>query len=186
MDFESKFAAGLSYQEFLAQHGTEEQRRRWGSIHEAVSLSDAQIRLLGSFKREMKVLVLAGAWCGDCVHQCPIYDRFARASTAIQLRFFDRDTHLDLAGELKICGGSRVPVVLFLSEDGAEVGRYGDRTLSRYRQIATEHLGPACPAGLTVPDRPMLESVTQEWLNEFERVQLLLRTSPRLRKIHDD
>lgn len=186
MDFHAKFAEGLSYHDFLAQHGTEEQRRRWAAIHEAVNITDEQASLLGSFKRVMKVLCLSGAWCGDCVNQCPIFDRFARTSTAIELHFFDRDTHMDLAGELKICGGSRVPVLLFLAEDGAEVGRYGDRTLSRYRQIAVEHLGPACPTGLSNPDKPMLEAVTQEWLDEFERVQLLLRTSPRLRKIHND
>ncbi|HVW38728.1 MAG TPA: hypothetical protein VHB99_15545, partial [Pirellulales bacterium] len=66
------------------------------------------------------------------------------------------------------------------------VGWYGDRTLAKYRQLAAEQLGASCPTGLVVPDRPLLEAVTQDWLDEFERVQLLLRTSPRLRKLHGD
>ena len=67
------------------------------------------------------------------------------AYVGIVLRFFDRDTHPDLTAELRICGGARVPVVVFLSEDWFEVGRYGDRTLAKYRQLAADMTGPACP-----------------------------------------
>lgn len=185
-NYAAKFSDGLSYDEFLARHGTEEHRRRWAGVHAAVQLGEAQRRLLAGFKREMKVLCMAGAWCGDCVNQCPIFDHFAQAGGTIQLRFFDRDVHPDLAAELKICGGARVPVVVFLSEDGQQVGLYGDRTISKYRQLAIDQLGASCPTGLVPPDRSLLDAVTQDWLNEFERVQLLLRISPRLRQLHGD
>ena len=186
LDYAARFAAGLPYLEFLAKHGSEDHRRRWAAVHAAVRLTDKQRQLLGGYKREMKVLCLAGAWCGDCVNQCPIFDHFAQASRAIQLRFFDRDAHPDLAAELKVCGGSRVPIVVFLSEDGQQVGWYGDRTLSKYRQMAIDQLGSSCPTGIGPPDRSLLDAVTQDWLNEFERVQLLLRLSPRLRQLHRD
>ena len=42
------------------------------------------------------------------------------------------------------------------------------------------------PTGIAPPEQSLLESVTQEWLNEFERIQLMLRTSGRLRKLHGD
>ena len=99
----------------------------------------------------MPVLCLAGAWCGDCINQCPAFDHFARASPAIDLRFLDRDARPDVRDALAINGGHRVPVVVFLSEDGYEVSRYGERTLSTYRTLATEQLGPACPTGLVPP-----------------------------------
>jgi hypothetical protein len=92
----------LPYEEFLAKHGTEGYRVRWASVHAAIKLSDAQRELLAGFQREMKVLCLAGAWCGDCVNQCPIFDHFARATSTIQLRFVDRDVHVDLSEDLKI------------------------------------------------------------------------------------
>jgi Thioredoxin len=185
-DFGSKFSAGLAYQEFLKEHGTEEHRRRWTELHARVRLSDEQKALLASFKREMKVLCLAGAWCGDCVNQCPIFDHFATTNKNIVIHYFDRDTHPDLTGELKICGGARVPMVVFVSEDGFEVGRSGDRTLSKYRKLAADQFGPACPTGLVPPEQNLLAAVTQDWLDEFERAQLILRTSARLRQKHAD
>lgn len=102
----------------------------------------------------------------------------------IDLRFVDRDADAGLAGELRICGGSRVPVVVFLSEDFAECGRYGDRTLSRYRAMAAELSGAACSTRIV--ESGALDAVTTDWLREFERVQLMLRTSPRLRQKHGD
>jgi hypothetical protein len=104
----------------------------------------------------------------------------------IHLRFLDRDDHADVQRELQINGGNRVPVVVFFSEDGFEVARYGERTLSKYRQMMRDHAGPSCPTGLAVPGDTLLSQATQEWLNEFERVQWLLRLSPRLRQKHGD
>ena len=185
-DFAAKFAAGLTYEPFLERFGTLEHRRRWANLHAAVKLTDAQRQLLAGFRRDMKVLCLAGAWCGDCVSQCPIFDHFARATPRIQIRYLDRDAESELAAELRVCGGGRVPIVVFLSEDGQEVGRYGDRTLTRYRRLAAQQLGPSCPTGLVAPDLDETAAVTQDWLDEFERVQLLLRLSPRLRQLHGD
>src|SRR5262245_25194580 len=137
-DYGAKFETGLGYHEFLAKYGTEEQRRRWEAVHEAIELTEAQRELLKGFTREMKILCLAGAWCGDCVNQCPIFDHFEIANPRIRIRYFDRDANPDLGELLSICGGARVPVVLFVSEDNFQVGWYGDRTLSKYRQMAAE------------------------------------------------
>lgn len=187
MDFAAKFENGLSYAEFLTKHGTADQQQRWAAVHEQVTLTAAQRDVLSGFVRQMKVFVVAGAWCGDCVNQCPIFDHFVAASNGtIDLRFFDRDEHSDLADALSICGGQRVPSVLFLSEDGFVCGRSGDRTLAKYRNMAETQLGAACPTGIGGAEQSLLGQVTQEWLNDFERIQLMLRLSGRLRKLHND
>jgi len=80
MDYAKVFETVLTYQNFLAKFGTPEQQRRWEGVHADIKLTDAQKQLLGSFKRKMPVIVLAGAWCGDCVNQCPIFDHFASAT----------------------------------------------------------------------------------------------------------
>jgi hypothetical protein len=200
-DFAAKFSEGLNYHDFLARHSTDEHRRRWAAVYERVQLTAQQREELAGFVRQMKVLCVAGAWCGDCVNQCPIFQRFAEAapkggsagaspsqaaSHSLDVRYFDRDVHADLQAELRICGGNRVPMVVFLSEDDQFLGLYGDRTLAKYRQLAVDQLGPSCPSGIAPPPQTLLDAVTQEWLNEFERAQLMLRLSSRLRALHGD
>ena len=87
---------------------------------------------------------------------------------------------------MRINGGDRVPVVLFLSEDNEFCGLAGDRTLSRYRAVAAKQLGPSCPTGIVLPPTEEIAATLQDWVNEIERVQWMLRISPRLRKKHND
>ncbi|MFO0811273.1 MAG: thioredoxin family protein [Gemmataceae bacterium] len=184
MNLFDKFAQALPYAEFMARHGNPGYDARWKAMAEQVVLTPAQRELLAQFTRETNVLVLAGAWCGDCANQCPIFDRFAEVAPALKVRYLDNAEHADAQAELKINGGNRVPVVVFFSEDGQEVGRYGDRTLSKYRMMIEQHIGASCATGLGRD--PLLAQVTQDWLNEFERVQWVLRLSPRLRQKHGD
>jgi thiol-disulfide isomerase/thioredoxin len=181
-----KFSAGLPVAGFLAKYGTPADRARWQRSAEQTQLTDAQKRLLGTFVRRTNVLVLAGAWCGDCASQCPIFERFAEAAPVIVTRYLDRDEHADVQEALRINGGNRVPVAVFFSEDGHEVARYGERTLARYRQLIEQQVGESCASGIAKGTDPVQMQVVQEWLNEFERAQWILRLSPRLRKVHGD
>ena len=138
-------------------------------MHARYALTPAQRGLLNTFTRRMPVICLTGAWCGDCINQCPVFDHFAQATPVIDLRFLDRDALPAVREELKINGGARVPVVVFLSEDWQEVSRYGERTLSIYRKLAADQLGPSCPTGLVPPATEALATITAEWLAEFEQ-----------------
>ena len=179
------FERGLPYVAFLDQYANPEQRRRWDDFHATVKLTDDQRALLQSWTRTMKVLVVAGTWCGDCVNQCPMFEHFASACSRLEIRYFDRDAHPALTADLMTCGGSRVPTVVFLSEDGHVCGRYGDRTLAKYRSVVANLTGASCPTGL-IHEGSLTEQVVQDWLNEFERIQWMLRTSSRLRQVHGD
>jgi thiol-disulfide isomerase/thioredoxin len=183
--FRDKFESALEYHSFLEAYASPPDRGRWDDLFARFQLSTRQREILQGFVREMNVLCLAGAWCGDCVHQCPILEHFARANSKVRLRFIDRDSDPELARELQVCGGSRVPVVVFLSEDFTECGRYGDRTLTRYRTLAQELRPDQGAVGMVMP-AISLEEVADDWLREFERVQLMLRLSPRLRRLHND
>lgn len=186
MDLFEKYTHGYAYDNFLAKYATEPQLKRWRQVESQVSLTDEQKAVLGGFRRTMKVLCLAGAWCGDCSGQCPVFTHFAAAAPVIEVRYLDRDEHPDVQLALKINGGDRVPVLVFFSEDGYEVARYGERTLSRYRQLMRDTFGASCPTGIIPANDPTLAQVTQDWLNEFERVQWLLCLSTRLRRLHGE
>ena len=181
-----KFNAALPYEEYV-RTGTAEQQRRWRQVYESARLTAAQSGLVAGFTRDMKVLVVSGVWCGDCVEQCPLLQRCAEANPArVALRLLDRDEHRDLSSQVRLNGGDRVPVALFLAEDDELCGVYGDRTLSRYRALAARQLGPACPTGIVPPGPGELGATLQDWLDELERVQLMLRLSARLRQKHGD
>ncbi len=181
----ARFAAGLNWSDYLAT-GKPAQREAWNAVYNQVFLSDSQRKLLADFKRDMKVICLSGIWCGDCVQQGPLLQRIAEAADRITLVWLDRDEHKDLAARVQINQGLRVPTVIFLSEDDEFCGLYGDRTLTRYRAMADSQLGPACPIpGAPIPTDELLATM-QDWLDEFERIQLLLRLSPRLRQKHND
>ncbi|MBM4109203.1 MAG: thiol reductase thioredoxin [Phycisphaerae bacterium] len=182
----AKFDQAIPYDAYAAT-GTPEQQRWWAAAHARVRLTAEQRRVLATFTREAPVLVLSGTWCGDCADQCPILDHVARAAPDhVRPRFLDRDRHLDLAERVRICGGLRVPTVIFLDEDFGFVSVLGDRTLSRYRAMAARQLGGACPLPGAEPPADEVAACVADWADEFERVQLLLRLSPRLRERHGD
>jgi len=180
------FTSAQPYDRYL-KTGTEEQQRRWTQVYDAAHLTDAQERLLAGFVREMKILIFSGIWCGDCVQQCPLIYRIAEANPAkIDLRFVERLKEAELPPEWRINAGSRVPVVVFLSEDSEWCATAGDRTIHRYRALALARLGPMCPTGIVAPEKDELDATLGDWLNEIERVQLMLRLTPRLRQKYQD
>jgi thiol-disulfide isomerase/thioredoxin len=184
--FSEKFSAAFPYDRYV-QTGTEDQLHRWKQVYDAAVLTTPQKNLVGGFVRRMNLLIISGIWCGDCVQQCPLIARIAETNPEkINLRLLDRDQHRDLAESFRVNAGDRVPIVLFLSEDFEFCASYGERTISRYRAFAQRYLGPACPTGIVAPDKDELTATLADWLTEIERIQLMLRLSPRLRQKHSD
>lgn len=181
-----KFSSGLPYDRYV-QTGNEEQQRRWKQVYDAAQLADTQKQLIAGFVRQMKILIFSGVWCGDCIQQCPLIQRIVEVNPAkIDLRFVERPKEKELDPEVRTNGGSRVPVVVFLSEDNEWCATDGDRTIHRYRALAHARLGPMCPTGIVAPDKDELEATLGDWLDEVERVQLMLRLTPRLRQKYQD
>lgn len=178
------YTEALPYEEFLSEHGSPADRARWDRTRNAVELTETRVELLKKFVRETHILVLAGAWCGDCAANCPLFERFAEVAPVLKPRYLDRDAFPEAQKELQINGGNRVPVVVFFSEDGVEVSRFGERTLTTYRRMVAQATGEVCGSGVIGKDE--LSGVVQDWLDEVERVQWILRLSPRLRRLHGD
>lgn len=196
MNWQEAYARALPYAEFLTRYGTEAHRQRWQAAYERARVTGAQRALLDGFRRQMHLLCLAGTWCGDCVRDGAILQRIVESAPCIALRFLDRDEDPEIARHLSINDGLRIPVVVFLSEDFIECARYGERTLATYRKMAAERLGDRAGgdgpgeaqviAGAPGTPEEHYAAVVQDWMDEIERVQLLLRLSPRLRAKHGD
>jgi hypothetical protein len=177
-------AAGLPWPQYLQAHAS--RTSSWGQHLANARLSPAQQALLGGFTRRMPVLVLTGAWCGDCAVQCPMLGAIAGACPAADVRFLEQESHHALAERVRINSGTRGPTVIWCAEDFEFCSVMGDRTLARYRAMAARQLGASCP----LPGAPVAAdeaaATMQGWIDEFERVQLMLRLSPRLRQLHGD
>jgi hypothetical protein len=185
--FRAKFGQGLPYDRYL-EGGSADQRASWRRHWEAVSLRPEQRALLAGFTRRMNVLVTSGLWCGDCAVQVPMLAHIAAGAKVIDLRMLDRDEHADLSEQVKICGGLRVPTAIFLNEDFEFTSILGDKTLARLRSQAARVVGEgaSCQLPGALQGTDVAAATLADWLAEFERVQLLLRLSPKLRQRHGD
>jgi hypothetical protein len=183
-ELQSWFEKGETYESYLAKAA--DRAAPWHAVGKTTQLSEAQKALLMGFVRSMNVLVISGIWCGDCSAQGPMLEAIGAASPKINMRWVDRDEALELSNKVKINAGNRVPTVIFMAEDFEPVSVFGDRTLSRYRALAARQVGAACDIPGVAIEQNEFEATLQEWLNEFERVQLLLRLSARLRQQHGD
>lgn len=177
--------AALPYAEFVAT-GDSEDQKAWQAVFDRVGPTPHQGEFLKAFTRQMKILVVAATWSRDCVRQVPMLERLAAASPVVHVKVLDRDAHPDVRDEVRLCGAARVPVAIFLTEDYFECSRMGDRTLSTYRTLAKALIGPTCPVGDPLLKEDEIAATQQDWLNEFERVQLMMRLSPYLRERYGD
>lgn len=182
----ASFDKGLEYNQYVAS-GSPDQQQSWKAFGAKVALTPGQQDLIAGMTRQLKILVVSGTWCGDCVQQVPMLDAIARLNPkTLQLRLVDRDEHKALSDAVKICGGNRVPTVLFLNEDYEFLGLYGDKSISRLRAQAQKALGAACmlPGASVASDE--VAATLQDWVQEVERAHLIARLSPRLRQRHGD
>ena len=173
------------YEAYLRKSDPEKVPRWRDSEGRIPELTAEQLERLQGYDRELNVLFYCGVWCGDCSRQGPMLKKIADAcGDKVSVRFIERDASEELQDELRILGALRVPMVVFLSEDFWEVGRFGERTLSVYRSKAAREIGRGADAGILAPNAR--ERELADWVDIFERVLIMLRLSPPLRKRHRD
>ena len=182
--WQSCYETALEYEQYLVQSPSY-QAERWLDMAKKIPpVGEGERRRLRGYHRALKVLMVGGVWCGDCVRQGPMIKLIVDAcEDEVQMRVIDRDSNIELRDELRIMGATRVPVVVFLTEDFFEAGRFGDRTLTTYRKMAANAL-----PGRALRPSPQDEwaSELSEWVDIFERMLLMTRLSPLLRRRHGD
>lgn len=180
------FDLAQPYEDYLGASEADK-AQRWRDMEEILPAPGAEYReRLGSIARRLNILMYSGVWCGDCVRQGPMLRRITEACADAHLRIIDRDASEALKDELRILGAMRVPIVVFLTEEFMEIGRFGDRLLTVYRAKAQREMGATCDTGLVAPPLEQLLAEQAEWVDVFERMLLMARLSPPLREKHGD
>lgn len=185
--WKTHFRTALDYESYL-ESSDPKRAAHWRTLAEKIpELSTEQTKRVQGHGRELNVLMVSGVWCGDCVRQGPMVRQIADAcGDSVELRIIDRDESEALRDEVRILGALRVPVVVFLSEDFHEVGRFGDRMLTTYRRKLATEIGAACAVPTAELPAEELRSERDEWLDVFERMLLMVRLAPVLRERHAD
>ena len=183
--WKDKWVKAQTYDDFI-ESGTASEKEQWLDRKNRVpDLTEKQIERLKGYNRELNVLVYAGSYCGDCSRVAPMILKMAEAAgEKVKVKFIDREVSTELRDELKILGAIRVPVVVFLTEDFWHVGRFGERLLSVYRSKAAREIGRGKDHGVLSPKA--LEREISEWLDVFERMLIMVRLAPPLRKRYND
>jgi thiol-disulfide isomerase/thioredoxin len=175
----------VDYNNFLSKAKPDEITQWKEREKRILDLSSEQKGRLQGYNRELNVLMYAGTWCGDCSRQAPILKKLTEASEkGVKLRLIDRETSKELQDELRIVGALRVPIVVFLTEDFWEVGRFGERLLHVYRSKAAREIGRGTDEGVLSPGA--LAKEVSDWIDIFERMLIMVRLAPPLRKRHGD
>ena len=125
MNYESIFAAGLSFAEFVGSANANAEL--WREFSERAPLDDelaARIRESGG---PWCLLVLADDWCGDAVNTLPVINRLVEAVPNAELRIVPRDAHPEIRDRHLTNGSRSIPIVILLDPGGVPLGWWGPR-----------------------------------------------------------
>jgi hypothetical protein len=184
-----RFAAGLTWQEYLAQ--MRRARARVEHDYDKAALTAEERRFFGGLGHVRYALMLAEDWCAE-VHRCaPLVARIAEAMPGCELRQFFRDRTAEVTDCFLDDHGYRtIPLVVFFDRDWNEIARWIVRSPStspRVAAIRARTLGAAPPArqfAAMIEYQRQIQAAHDApggplWREAVEEVRLLLEASGR-------
>jgi thiol-disulfide isomerase/thioredoxin len=183
--WKTSWEVAKNYNNFM-EGAPKEHITKWSeSLERAPLLTEEQRNRLSGINRILHILMVGGIWCGDCSRTAPYIMKIVEAAgEKVDFRIIDRDASEKLKDEIRIMGGPRVPAVIFLTEDWLEAGRFSDRTLTVYRSKMAREVGRGIEQGILSPQAR--ERELSEWVDVVERILIMLRVAPALRKKYGD
>lgn len=119
MSLQTWFEKGLTPKEYMDT--LEKHKDGFHAIYDTFSVPTDTIFT----NKNIRAIVLAEPWCGHCMLNIPILLRIAEHAN-FDVRFLLRDENLELMDQYLTNGKSRtIPIVIFIDENGEEVGKWG-------------------------------------------------------------
>ena len=121
--------SGLTYEQYIAQIGQNQDRFRMNYEGTTVSEEDARAlrALVAKENGPAKMLVLGEDWCPDVYRGMPVLARIAEAA-GIEMRVFPRDQNLDIMSEfLKDGEFQSIPTAVFYTRDHRYITHWIER-----------------------------------------------------------
>ncbi|SFS89809.1 thioredoxin family protein [Marininema halotolerans] len=126
MSLETWFNKGMTAKEYI--EGMKVNQEGLLAIHQQFELGEADRKFYRSLRaKELRGIVLTADWCGDAMLCVPILMRIAEEAE-MDLRFLNRDDHLELMDQYLTNGKSRsIPIFIFIDQAGSEQAVWGPR-----------------------------------------------------------
>jgi len=120
-----RFAAGLTWKDYLAQMG--DTRARTEENYQKAALTEEERRFFAGVGQARYALMLAENWCGDVHRSSPLLARIVEAMPSCELRVLFRDQNLELTDCFLNNGYRSIPILVFFDGDWNEIGRWIER-----------------------------------------------------------
>jgi hypothetical protein len=115
----------LSFEQFVKESTTH--CELWTGVYRTARIPPWAVAQAAELGRRFRLVALAEDWCGDASSTVPVVARWAEAAGNIELRILRRDEHLEVMDRYLTNGTRSIPLVIVLTEDMEEVGRWGPR-----------------------------------------------------------
>jgi len=136
IDWRQLFAAGLGWHEWLATASKAEQRAELVSSYERFQPFAGTVSQLSHLRKQVHVIAIAEAWCGDVRRHVPVLQKLAEAGSRVAVRYITRQQSLEVFARFLTNGGEAIPKAIFLSADFVETGNWGPMPEDGRRLIA--------------------------------------------------
>jgi hypothetical protein len=124
-----RFSSGLTYEQYIAQIGNNQDRFQMNYEGTTVSEEDARAlqALVAKENGPVRMLVLGEDWCPDVYRGMPVLARIAEAA-GMEMRVFPRDQNLDIMSEfLKDGEFQSIPTAVFYTRDNRYIAHWIER-----------------------------------------------------------
>jgi hypothetical protein len=121
----------VNYQNYLLTM-TKDQKENWKDYQSKIVFDKDLEAILKSPSLPINIIVFSGAWCPECALAVSILEKMTNISSYISLHILDREKLIDVYENYRPNGDSRVPVVLFTSEDFFLVSMWIERSSLKF------------------------------------------------------
>ncbi len=101
---------------------------RMERLDRTLELDSELVEVIQQLQKDVYLVVIAEAWCGDAAQNVPIFAKMAAANPAkLHIRLMHRDTNLELIDAYLTNGGRAIPKVVLTNAAGDELAVWGAR-----------------------------------------------------------
>jgi hypothetical protein len=124
-EFAHLWDVALSYDRFVKE--STGHCELWTGVYRTARVPPWATERAAELGRRFRLVVLAEDWCGDASSTVPVIERWAEQAGNIELRILRRDEYSEVMDRYLTDGTRSIPLVIVLTEEMEEIGRWGPR-----------------------------------------------------------